>query len=49
METRVQEIVGLNPSTGYRIDIFSHYIVVKLKRLIKKSEINEKEAGDGPF
>ena len=25
-----QEDLGLNPSTGYWMDIFSHYIVVKI-------------------
>ena len=37
-----------NPGAWYRMDIFSHWLVVKLYCL-KRPKINEKEAGVGPF
>ena len=33
-ETGVQEVVGLNPRTGYLMDIFSHYIDVKIELFV---------------
>ena len=39
-ETRFLKVVGLNPSTVYCGDIFSH---------VEKTKINEKEAGCDAF
>ena len=41
--------MGSNPSSVYWMNIISHIFVVKIKSLFEKTEINEKEAGDGPF
>ena len=39
-----------NPGTVYWMDIFSHIFVVKISNIcLKRSIINEKEAGVGPF
>ena len=46
-ETHVKEVVGSNIITRYWIDIFSHFIVVKIvKFVLERLKINEKEAED---
>ena len=47
--THILKVVGLNPSTVYWMDIFSH-ICICFKNCIfylKRPKINEKEAGVG--
>ena len=41
-------VVGLNPSTVYWMDIFSHLFVIKLVMCLSKDENKQKEAKDGP-
>ena len=46
-ETHVKEVVGSNIITRYWMDIFSHFIVVKIvKFVLERLKINEKEAED---
>ena len=42
-----KKVVGLNPSTRYWIDIFSHNIVKNCNDALKKPESKQKEAGFG--
>ena len=44
--TSIQQVVGSNPRI--RLDIFKHYIAVKIVMFVK-TEIIREEAGDGPF
>ena len=43
------EVVGSNLRTVYWMDIIQHLFVLKIEWFVLKDEINEKEAGDGPF
>ena len=41
---------GSNPSTGYWMDIFPHFMLLKIVMFVwKRPKINKKEAGIGPF
>ena len=42
----MQEVVGSNPSAVYWMDIFSHYIVVKIVIFVlERHKINKKRPG----
>ena len=48
-ETHFLKVVGSNLSTGYWVDIFSHWLLENCNVCLKRPKINEKEAGDDPF
>ena len=48
-ETRVQEVVGQNPSIRYRWIFFTLICCKNCILCLKKAEIEQKEDGDGPF
>ena len=47
-KTDVKEVVCSNPSAGYQLDIFTLICKICIVRL-KSTNINEKEAKDGPL
>ena len=49
MKSHVSKVVGSNPSTINWMDIFSHLIVVKIVMFFEKTNMNKKEARDGPY
>ena len=48
-ETHNQKVVSSNPGAGYRMEFFTFIYCENCNVCLKRTEINEKEAGVGPY